>query len=237
MEVRGRPRTACRSRPPSRPGTRFIADEDVRVPPPRRRTMRGARTSPSASRPRAAFLADEDVRAPQERPPLVTSTTTLVETRRLARRFARGQFQLHAPERLEQLMDRRSQPPLRRCLPINGFRQDQPRFLLHRAPMTPMTRRIDLESRFGLHLGASSVLTWESRVDLDVEAHLGAVDRSVSSSTRDGAPARTVTLSRRYDTTLETSGTRSPTPCAFPGGSATVTVTVARVVVRFATWN
>ena len=40
-------------------------------------------------------------------------------------------------------------------------------------------------------------------MDLDVEAHLRAVDRSVSSSTRDGAPARTVTLSRRYDTTLE----------------------------------
>ena len=40
-------------------------------------------------------------------------------------------------------------------------------------------------------------------MDLDVEAHLRAVDRSVSSSTRDGAPARTVTLSRQYDTTLE----------------------------------
>ena len=40
-------------------------------------------------------------------------------------------------------------------------------------------------------------------MDLDVEAHLGAVDRFISSSTRDGAPARTVTLSRRYDTTLE----------------------------------
>lgn len=40
-------------------------------------------------------------------------------------------------------------------------------------------------------------------MDLDVQGHLGVVTRSVSSSTRDGAPARTVTLSRRYHTTLE----------------------------------
>ena len=40
-------------------------------------------------------------------------------------------------------------------------------------------------------------------MDFDVEGHLGAVDRSVSSSMRDGAPARTVTLSRQYDTALE----------------------------------
>lgn len=40
-------------------------------------------------------------------------------------------------------------------------------------------------------------------MDFDVEGHLGAVDRSVSSSMRDGAPARTVTLSRPYDIALE----------------------------------
>ena len=40
-------------------------------------------------------------------------------------------------------------------------------------------------------------------MDFDVESHLDAVDRSVSSSMRDGAPARTVTLSRPYDTALE----------------------------------
>ena len=50
----------------------------------------------------------------------------------------------------------------------------------------------------------------------DVEGHLGAVERSVSSPERDGQPARAVTLSRNYDTTVEdlwdaaTSGERIP---------------------------
>ena len=50
----------------------------------------------------------------------------------------------------------------------------------------------------------------------DVEGHLGAVERSVSSLERDGQPARAVTLSRSYATTLEdlwdaaTSGERIP---------------------------
>ena len=38
---------------------------------------------------------------------------------------------------------------------------------------------------------------------LDVECHLGAVERSVSSLERDGQPARAVTLSRSYATTIE----------------------------------
>ena len=38
---------------------------------------------------------------------------------------------------------------------------------------------------------------------LDVEGHLGAVERSVSSLERDGQPARAVTLSRSYATTVE----------------------------------
>ena len=53
-------------------------------------------------------------------------------------------------------------------------------------------------------------------MDLDVEAHLGAVDRSVSSPTRDGAPARTVTLSRLYDTTLENLWDAVTTPLRIP---------------------
>ena len=50
----------------------------------------------------------------------------------------------------------------------------------------------------------------------DVATHLGAVERSVSSLERDGQPARAVTLSRSYATTLEdlwdaaTSGERIP---------------------------
>ena len=50
----------------------------------------------------------------------------------------------------------------------------------------------------------------------DVEGHLVAVERSVSSPERDGQPARAVTLSRSYDTTVEdlwdaaTSGERIP---------------------------
>ncbi len=40
-------------------------------------------------------------------------------------------------------------------------------------------------------------------MDFDVERHLGAVERSVSSLERDGQPARAVTLSRGYATTLE----------------------------------
>lgn len=38
---------------------------------------------------------------------------------------------------------------------------------------------------------------------IDVERHLGAVERSVSSLERDGRPARAVTLARGYDTTIE----------------------------------
>ena len=50
----------------------------------------------------------------------------------------------------------------------------------------------------------------------DVEGHLGAVERSVSSPEREGQPARAVTLSRSYETTVEdlwdaaTSGERIP---------------------------
>ena len=50
----------------------------------------------------------------------------------------------------------------------------------------------------------------------DFENHLGAVERSVSSLERDGQPARAVTLSRGFDTTVEdlwdavTSGERIP---------------------------
>ena len=40
-------------------------------------------------------------------------------------------------------------------------------------------------------------------MDLDVEGHLGAVERSVSSLKRDGQPVRAVTLSRSYATTVE----------------------------------
>ena len=53
-------------------------------------------------------------------------------------------------------------------------------------------------------------------MDFDVEGHLGAVERSVSSLERDGQPARAVTLSRGYVTTVEdlwdavTSGERIP---------------------------
>ena len=50
----------------------------------------------------------------------------------------------------------------------------------------------------------------------DVESHLGAVERSVSSLERDGQPARAVTLVRSYATTVEdvwdavTNGERIP---------------------------
>ena len=53
-------------------------------------------------------------------------------------------------------------------------------------------------------------------MDFDVESHLSAVERSVSSLERDGSPARAVTLSRSYATTLEdlwdavTNGERIP---------------------------
>ena len=53
-------------------------------------------------------------------------------------------------------------------------------------------------------------------MDLDVEQHLGAVERSVSSLERDGQPARAVTLVRSYETTVEdlwdavTNGERLP---------------------------
>ena len=40
-------------------------------------------------------------------------------------------------------------------------------------------------------------------VNFDVEGHLGAVERSVSSLERDGQPARAVTLSRSYATAVE----------------------------------
>ena len=40
-------------------------------------------------------------------------------------------------------------------------------------------------------------------MDLDVGSELGAVERSVSSPERDGQPARAVTLSRSYATTVE----------------------------------
>ena len=40
-------------------------------------------------------------------------------------------------------------------------------------------------------------------MEFDFEAHLGAVERSVSSLERDGQPARAVTLSRSYATTVE----------------------------------
>ena len=39
-------------------------------------------------------------------------------------------------------------------------------------------------------------------MDLDVDSNLGATTRTVSSLERDGQPARTVTLSRAYDTTV-----------------------------------
>ncbi len=51
---------------------------------------------------------------------------------------------------------------------------------------------------------------------LDVDSHLGATERTVSSLERDGQPARAVTLSRSYATTLEdlwdavTNGERIP---------------------------
>ena len=53
-------------------------------------------------------------------------------------------------------------------------------------------------------------------MDFDVESHLGSVERSVSSSERDGQPTRAVTLSRSYATTVEdlwdamTNGERIP---------------------------
>ena len=53
-------------------------------------------------------------------------------------------------------------------------------------------------------------------MNFDVHAHLSAVERSVSSLERDGQPARAVTLSRTYETTLDdlwdavTNGERIP---------------------------
>ena len=53
-------------------------------------------------------------------------------------------------------------------------------------------------------------------MSFDVESHLGAVERSVSSLDRDGQPARAVSLSRSYSTTIEelwdalTNGERVP---------------------------
>ena len=40
-------------------------------------------------------------------------------------------------------------------------------------------------------------------MDLNVESHLGAIERTVSSLERDGPPARAVTLARSYATTVE----------------------------------
>ena len=40
-------------------------------------------------------------------------------------------------------------------------------------------------------------------MSFDLEGHLGAVERSVSSLEREGQPARAVTLSRSYETTIE----------------------------------
>ena len=40
-------------------------------------------------------------------------------------------------------------------------------------------------------------------MDFDFQSHLGATTRAVSSLERDGQPARAVTLSRAYDTTLD----------------------------------
>lgn len=53
-------------------------------------------------------------------------------------------------------------------------------------------------------------------MNFDVERHLGAVERSVSSLEREGKPARAVTLARSYDTTVDdlwdavTNGERLP---------------------------
>ncbi len=53
-------------------------------------------------------------------------------------------------------------------------------------------------------------------MDLEIERHLGAVERSVSSLERDGQPARAVTLARSYGTTVDdlwdavTNGERIP---------------------------
>ena len=53
-------------------------------------------------------------------------------------------------------------------------------------------------------------------MSFDVESHLGAIERSVSSPERDGQPARAVNLSRSYATTVEdlwgavTNGERIP---------------------------
>ena len=40
-------------------------------------------------------------------------------------------------------------------------------------------------------------------MDFDIELHVGAVERSVSSVERDGRPSHAVTLARHYDATLE----------------------------------
>ena len=53
-------------------------------------------------------------------------------------------------------------------------------------------------------------------MDFNVECHLGAAERTVSSPERDGSPARAVSLSRSYETTVEdlwdavTNGERIP---------------------------
>ena len=60
------------------------------------------------------------------------------------------------------------------------------------------------------------VIEARRNMGIDVESHLGAVERSVSSLERGGQPARAVTLSRSYATTVEdlwdavTNGERIP---------------------------
>ena len=61
-----------------------------------------------------------------------------------------------------------------------------------------------------------TIREWGEDMILDVEGHLGAVERSVSLLERDGQPARAVTLCRSYATTVEdlwdavTNGERIP---------------------------
>lgn len=40
-------------------------------------------------------------------------------------------------------------------------------------------------------------------MDIDIERHLGAVDRAVAETERDGQPARAITLTRSYDTDVD----------------------------------
>lgn len=62
-------------------------------------------------------------------------------------------------------------------------------------------------------------------LEFDLEQHLGAVDRSVASLDRDGAPVRAVTLTRSYDTDVDdlwdaaTNSERLPRWFAAVGGS------------------